>query len=139
MTKFPIVAWAVAIPLSLALIGPLSAADIKPIDLKVLYAGNLESDRTEDFESFLKQHFREVATTDYSSFRAEQADRFDVVIFDWSSIYPRTADGKIDMKSGSISSPKAPAIDRSFSRPAILIGAAGGSIANRLNIAINWK
>ena len=109
------------------------------IEWKVLYAGNPDSERTKDFEGFLKEHFVRVGTTDYSAFRESEADGYDVVIFDWTSIYPRDADGKIDYSRGSTSSPNPPQLTREFSRPAILIGAGGGSLCNRLNIAINWK
>ena len=113
--------------------------NVEPIDLKVLYAGNPGSERTKDFERFLKKHFAEVATTDYAAFQESDADGYHVVIFDWTTIYPRDANGKIDNSVGSISMPKPPQLSREFSRPTILIGAGGGALCNRLNIAINWK
>lgn len=113
--------------------------NVKQIELKVLYAGNPGSERTKNFEKFLKKHFAEVATTDYSKFQESDADGYHVVIFDWTSIYPRDAKGKIDNSVGSISIPKPPQLSREFNRPTILIGAGGGALCNRLNIAINWK
>lgn len=125
---------------TLLMTSSLAANDgVERIDLKVLYAGNPDSERTKDFVEFLKEHFVQVGTTDYSAFRENEAVGYDVAIFDWTSIYPRDADGKIDYGGGSISSPTPPQLTREFSRPAILIGAGGGALCNRLNIAINWK
>ena len=83
MNRFIILA--LTITLSAASLSGAQAADdaANLIDLKVLYAGHAGSERAKDFESFLTQHFREVATTSYSEFSPEQADDFDVVVFDW--------------------------------------------------------
>ena len=135
---------------ALAAIGPLllcSAAwageeqqAAKPGELRVLYAGNPTSDRAADFEKLLAKHFAKVKVADYSKFKPADADEFDVVIFDWTSIYPRDAEGNIDWKNQTaMAMPPAPPLTRDFDRPAILIGGAGGSICNRMAIAINWK
>ena len=109
------------------------------IDLRVLYAGNPDSERMQDFERFLNEHFAKVTTADYREFTPETANDYDVVIFDWTSIYPRDANGKVTFDVAGISSPKPPKLDRTFDRPVVMIGAAAGSIANQLQIAINWK
>lgn len=110
------------------------------IALKVLYAGNLGSDRAEDFQRLLSRHFETAEVTGYSSFQATDAENFDVVIFDWTSIYPRDEDGTINWEnSAGMTTPPTPDLPPDFDRPAILIGAAGGNICNRLDIAINWK
>ena len=115
---------------------PASAAE--KINLKVLYAGNHGSPRTKDFISFLEQHFVKVGQTNYEQFKQDEAKAFDVVIFDWTSIYPRDKDGKIDAKGTGIHSPKAPVLSAAFDRPAVLIGAAGGFLGQSLRLKIDW-
>lgn len=111
----------------------------KQIALKVLYAGNPDTERTEDFRQLLTRHFETVDVTHYGEFQSSDADGFDVVVFDWTSTYPRDEDGTINWDNmDGFASPPAPEL-QGFDRPAVLIGAAGGSISNRLNIAINWK
>lgn len=107
--------------------------------LRVLYAGKPESDREADFVAFLTERFATVKTGDYEKFVPEDAEEFDVVIFDWPSIYPRDEQGKIDWKDETMHQPKPPAIDGKFARPAILIGGAGGGLSHQLHTAINWK
>ena len=115
-----------------------SALDEK-IDLKVLYAGNPGSPRAKDFVEFLEQHFTQVTEADFGKFRENDAKAHDVVLFDWTSIYPRDDQGNIDQKKpGGISMPPAPRLSSDFDRPAVLIGAAGGQVAGPLQIKINW-
>ena len=109
------------------------------IALRVLYAGNPGSARMNDFEALLQRHFKSVHTTDYREFEPSDAKDHDVVIFDWTTIYPRDEEGKITWEEGGFSSPQPPALDRDFGRPTVLIGAAGGSICQQMQIAINWK
>ena len=81
-----------------------------------------------------------VQSGDYEKFTLEDAKDYDVVVFDWTSIYPRDENGKISMDENlRLAQPKPPQIDRNFSRPCVLIGAAGGTLCNQLQIAINWK
>lgn len=122
------------LPLALAatlLVGRPSVA-CELLDLKVLYAGHPGSDREEDFRSFLQAHVRRVATTDYRTFAAEQARYYDVILFDWTSIYPRDRDGRIAGNTGGLDIPAPPRLPSDFDRPAILIGQAGGSVADAL-------
>jgi hypothetical protein len=121
---------------SLILAAPAFAADT--IDLKVLYAGNPGSDRSQDFTSFLEKHFAKVTATDFRKFQEDEAKGYDVVIFDWTSIYPRKSDGALDNLSNGISMPPAPSLSSSFDRPAILIGAAGGALTKKMSLKINW-
>jgi hypothetical protein len=114
------------------------AADEKKIDVKVLYAGKPGDARTKDFVAFLKQHFARVGQTDYEKFKPDEAKGFDVVIFDWPSIYPRDKDGKIAPKITQMNSPQPPKLQEGFDRPAILIGAAGSSATGQLQLKINW-
>ena len=107
--------------------------------LRVLYAGKPGSEREADFAKFLGERFSTVKTGNYEKFSPDDAEDFDVVIFDWPSVYPRDAAGKVDFKNQKMLTPKPPEIDGKFSRPTILIGAAGGGLAQKLNTAINWK
>ena len=88
----------------------------EPIDLKVLYAGNLKSDRTADFRSFLEKQFTRVGVADYLSLRQEETKAYDVVILDWPDFPPR--DNGVFQH---------PALDQNYDRPTILIG--GGTRA----------
>jgi hypothetical protein len=128
--------------LAAALIGlalgaqPARAAD--KLDLKVLYAGNPGSARAKNFVSFLNGHFAKVGETSYERFTPDEAKDYDVVIFDWTSIYPRDENGKLDSKRTGIGMPRRPNVSADFDRPAILVGAAGGTLSQGLPIKIDW-
>ena len=122
---------------ALLAVAPLARAG-EPFDLKVLYAGNPGSDREKDFRSFLGRHFARVGTADYQKFTEDQAKPYDVVIFDWTSIYPRDKHGKIKPTFERLNSPTPPKLSEDFDRPAVLIGAAGGSLAGPLRLKIDW-
>jgi hypothetical protein len=110
----------------------------EPINLKVLYAGNASSDRAKDFISFLEKHFAKVCSADFGKFQEADAKDYDVVLFDWTSIYPRNKEGKIDNSAGSITMPPGPQLSPDFAKATILIGAAGGQVAGTRQIKINW-
>ena len=122
---------------ALALLSPPVLAAEK-LDIHVLYAGNPGSTRAKDFVSFLRQHFAEVRETNYEKFQPAEANGSDVVIFDWTSIYPRGKDGKVGNNFTGMHSPKTPRLSAEFARPAILIGAAGGNLAGSLKLKIDW-
>ena len=128
--------WLAALMAFVCLGGAASSAET--IQLKVLYAGKPGDARTKDYVAFLQQHFVRVGETDYEKFKPEEAKDFDVVIFDWPSIYPRDKDGKISPKFTGLNSPHPPKLLENFDRPAILIGAAGSSATNQLRLKINW-
>lgn len=115
-------------------------ADDKTSNLKVLYAGNPSSERMDDFERFLSKHFAKVGTTDLRKFSSSQAESYDVLIFDWTSTYPRDENGKIKTDDDlAMNSPRIPLLGDDFNRPVVMIGAIAGSVANRKPMAINWK
>ena len=95
--------------------------------------------REKDFVSFLGEHFQKVGTAHYSKFTEADAKGYDVVLFDWTSIYPRDEDGKIKEKIDRLNSPTAPKLPEDFDRPSILIGAAGGFLAQPLRLKIDWR
>lgn len=112
----------------------------KPETLKVLYAGDLGSLRMMEFKDLLELHFAEVGTVHYSEFTTEAATGYDVVIFDWTSIYHRDKEGNIVWKQGeAMPAPKPPKLDQAYATPTILIGGAGASIVANRETAINWK
>jgi hypothetical protein len=115
-----------------------SCAAEELIALKVLYAGHPNTDRTKDFVSFLEKHFAKVGSADFGKFRDQDAKRYDVVIFDWTSIYPRNKAGAIDNSAGSMTMPPAPQLSPNFAKASILIGAAGGQLAGTHKLKINW-
>jgi hypothetical protein len=122
---------------ALAVMAP-TARPAEKIALNVLYAGNPGSPRAKDFVSFLQQQFARVGETSYEKLKPDDAKGYDVVVFDWTSIYPRDKNGKIDDKLGSLHSPKSPQLGPEFNRPAVLIGAAGGSLAGHFQLKIDW-
>jgi hypothetical protein len=116
---------------------PLSADE--PLAPRVLYTGNPGSDRQKDFVSFLERHFAKVGKADYTKFTQDQAKGYDVVIFDWTSIYPRDKDGKIEKEINSLNMPTDPELTEQYDRPTILIGAVAGSVGRSLRLKIDWR
>jgi hypothetical protein len=111
----------------------------EPFPMNVLYAGNPGSDRERDFKNFLEKHFAKVGTTDFEKFTPAESKGYDVVIFDWTSIYPREKDGTIKKEISGLNSPKIPKLTDAYDRPTILIGAAGGFVAQSLRLKIDWR
>ena len=109
----------------------------EPAGLRILYAGNSGSDRAQDFTGFLRQSFQQVDTTDYSAFDEEQAKGYDVVLFDWTTVYPRDSDGRVVDNFGKLNWPKVPKLSERYDSPTILIGAAGQRVVDRQRLKIN--
>ena len=131
--------WTAVAVAALALLGSAAHAAEKA-NVKVLYAGNVDSPRAKDFTSFLAKHFVQVTPVDLRKLRDADAQGHDVVLVDWTSIYPRDKDGKIsrDKQAPSMSMPPAVQLSRDFDRPTILIGAAGGQFSQGRNLKIDW-
>jgi hypothetical protein len=94
-------------------------AEAEKIGLKVLYVGRPGSDREKDFTGFLKPNFELVKTADLGGFEENQADEFDVVIFDY--------DGD------AFKAPR-PNISPAYSRPTVTLGVIGALICDGQNI-----
>ncbi|WP_165227325.1 hypothetical protein [Aquisphaera insulae] len=109
-----------------------------PFAIRVVYAGNPGSDREKDFAAFLRQTFREVKTVDYRTFEPKMADGFDVVIFDWTSLYRTDASGKLDPNPPSLPNPAVPKLPDDYARPTILIGGAGQRVIKSRKLKIDW-
>lgn len=121
-------AWAV----SLGCGSPVRADE--PLGLSVLYAGHPGSVREQDFLSFLRGHVRRVDAADYRTLTADRARGFDVILFDWTSLRPLDPEAR---DAGGVESPdipSPPALSRGFDRPALLIGQAGGYVADSLGL-----
>src|SRR5439155_15421723 len=74
-----------------------------------------------------------------SKFTAEQAKDYDVVILDWTSIFPtHKQDGSIDDSEHRIDMPPVPTLDEKYDRPTVLIGAVAGQFGNVNKLKINW-
>jgi hypothetical protein len=124
----------IALICGIALASQIPSRASEPLDLRVLYAGHPASDREKDFRSFLQEHVQHVATTDYPAFSANEASDFDVIIFDWTSVYPWDRDGRLVGSDGGLDIPVPPKLPSDFDRPSILIGQAGGSVAEALRL-----
>jgi hypothetical protein len=112
--------------------------DGNKIDLKVLYAGNKSSPRATDFKNFLSGYFSKVLVIALPSLTKHLAEEHDVVIIDWTSIYPaRGPSGKID-SDGDIAMPPTPGLPEDYAHPTVLIGAAGGHAVRDLRLKIDW-
>ena len=108
------------------------------IDMGQRHGGGIGVDRAKDFVSFLEKHFVKTGSADFGKFKEADANSYDVVLFDWTSIYPRDKAGKIDNSVRNISMPPAPQLSAKFAKATILIGAAGGQIAGPRQLKINW-
>lgn len=93
------------------------------IDLSILYAGLLETDRAKDFTDFLSKHFTEVKTTDYMKFTEMEPAPFDVVIIDHNGL--------------GFNAP-VPNISPQFSHAAITVGVPGAFLCDRLNLKTGY-
>jgi hypothetical protein len=89
------------------------------IGLNVLYVGRPGSDREKDFKDFLNPNFELVKTADLGNFEENQAEKFDVVIFDY--------DGD------AFNAPR-PNISPAYSRPTVTVGVIGSLICDGQNI-----
>jgi hypothetical protein len=106
------------------------------IDLKVLYAGVLGHPRTKDFQEFLGKSFTEVGTVELKSLDQKVAAKFDVVIVDSPSPYGQGPESR--GAPPAFKMPAAPELTTDFTKPTILIGAAGGKVLGGLKIKLQW-
>jgi outer membrane lipoprotein-sorting protein len=97
-------------------------ASIK-INLRILYAGLLGTDRAKDFIGFLSEHFEKVETTDYNTFTGNESIDFDVAIIDY--------DGK------DTSAPRSN-ISRQYTRATVTMGVPGAFLCSRLSLKTGY-
>jgi len=55
----------------------------KKVDLKVIYVGQVDTDRTKAFVKLLSDNFSQVEMLDQEKFEAEKTAEFDVVVLDY--------------------------------------------------------
>ena len=106
------------------------------IDMKVLYAGVPDAPRTKDFTEFLGKTFTKVGTVALKALDEKAAADYDVVIVDSPTPYQSEAESR---KTGSgFKMPEAPKLTTGFTKPAVLMGAAGGKVLGELKIKLQW-
>ena len=106
------------------------AEEEKKIELSVLYAGVKDDPRTAEFTEFLSKTFVRVEAIGLETLSVETARGADVVIVDSPS--PYKAGDKFEF-------PKAPALGTDYTKPTILMGAAGGQVLNQQRtLKLNW-
>ncbi len=100
-------------------------------DLRVLYAGDPDDERTADFGRFLSAHFAKVGVTSYKTVMPANMVDYDVVIFDWGKIF--------DREKNVLRRPRRKSeLPRNYARPTVLIGAPGIRIAEGLGARLDW-
>ncbi len=93
------------------------------IDLRILYAGLPNTERSKDFVEFLAKHFKQVETTDYNAFKESETSGFDVTIIDYD---------------GQDTRAPLPSISRQYSRATVTIGSPGADLCSRLSLKTGY-
>jgi hypothetical protein len=93
------------------------------IDLRILYAGLLGTERAKDFTDFLSKHFKEVKTTDYMTFTGTEPITFDVAIIDHNGL--------------GFNAPL-PKISPQYARATITMGVPGAFLCERLKLKTGY-
>jgi hypothetical protein len=99
-----------------------------PIDLSILYAGEVGEPRSADWMEFLTGKFTRVDSIDVSRLSMETAAGADVVIID----------GRYALKDNRIYLPKVPGLSRDFTKPVIMVGVAAGKTLTQMDLKLNW-
>ncbi len=93
------------------------------IELRILYAGLPNTERSKDFVEFLTKHFELVESTDYNTFMESKTAGFDVTIIDYD---------------GQDTRAPLPSISRKHSRATITVGSPGAKLGNRLSLKTGY-
>ena len=88
-------------------------------DLRILYAGLMETDRARDFVAFLAARFETVETTEYLTFKEAESTGFDVTILDHDGL---------DVEASRLW------ISRRYDRATIAVGVPGARVCSRLDL-----
>ena len=91
------------------------------IDLEVLFTGDPDTERTEDFLALLRKHFRRVQFAAIDEHKHDAPAEYDVVILDSTNFRTKVA-----------------GLSRDCGQPTILIGTLGGMVGSRLKLRTNW-
>ncbi len=100
------------------------------LGIKVLFAGDLKSDRTRDYETFLKRQFTEVGLADYLTLKEAQTKAYDVILLDWPGMPPRT---ERESRRTFI----VPELGPGYDRPTILIGGGSLGVGRRFQLKVD--
>ncbi len=99
------------------------------IPLRILYVGLLNTERQEDFVSFLSKNFKEVKTVDLYAFKEEQTNDSDVVILDKDGIQWGSR-GERPLRDLQVSA--------QYSRPTISLGIPGAFWTDRMRLKTGY-
>ncbi len=99
------------------------AGTSEKLDLRILYVGLPDTERQKDFVEFLRQHFWQVDTADYNTFKEEQTKDCDVAIFDKDGLEWKSLDIEV---SGQ------------YSRATISIGVPGAFWCRRVSSKMGY-
>jgi len=106
-----------------------ATAKPKKLSVRVLYAGDEDHPRTEQWKQFLGSYFTKVEAIQRTKLSKKAAEEFDVVIIDSPS--PYGSESKFKM-------PEVAVLGEGYDRPTILMGAAGGWLIRGAKIKIGW-
>ncbi|MDT8302711.1 MAG: hypothetical protein RQ760_14605 [Sedimentisphaerales bacterium] len=93
------------------------------IDLRILYAGQLDTDRAKDFVNFLSKHFKQVETSEYKTFTGDEAADFDVAVIDHDGLDTRA--------------PR-PKVSRQYTGATVTMGVPGAFICSNLSLKTGY-
>ena len=100
--------------------------EAKRLDLKVLYAGPVDTPRAATFVEFLKQHFATVDALDVTKLSMKTAAPYDVVVADGKRQYPMSQNGGIDLPTAGLGP--------EFTKPVVVISAQAGTIQHHTKL-----
>ncbi len=109
------------------------------IQLRILYAGDPEAERSSEWLAFLRDPFTDVQLILVTDLSMATAKAFDVVVVDTPSSYV-----EVDGQPKKVyQEPASPKLDRSFSKPIVLVGEGGGNILSQMRrrqqgIKLDW-
>ena len=93
------------------------------IELRILYTGLPNTERSKDFVEFLTRHFKQVESTDYNTFVESKTTGFDVTIIDYD---------------GQDTRAPVPSISRQYARATVTIGSPGADLCSRLSLKTGY-
>ena len=108
--------------------GMARAEPAETISLTILYMGQPESARANDFARFLGEHFAKVEVMDVAKFAPSQTEGYDVVILDYD---PASKD--VTKLAKQI---KLPA---NYSKPTVLEGFLGARVGSALGLRLGFS
>ena len=99
----------------------------KKVDLKVIYVGQPETDRSKSFVKLLSDNFTKVEMLDQAKFEATKTAEFDVVVLDY--VRPPRQRG-----AGATRGARSPGLQlpKDYSKPTVVFGSFG------TRTALNW-